>query len=66
MSHHCYGCVVCLMHVSCVCVLVESNQRVDVVVLRSQLLSNKALANMQLKNYRSCIKDCDLVRGDSG
>ena len=27
---------------------------------RSQLLSNRAMINLNLKNYNMCIKDCEL------
>jgi hypothetical protein len=37
----------------------DLGEHVDVPVLRSQIIGNKALAQLNLKNYRTCINVCD-------
>lgn len=41
----------------------DEGRNIDIPKLRSQVISNKALAQFGLKNYRTCITECDKALG---
>ena len=42
----------------------DDGRNVNISKLRSQIISNKAFAHLGLKNYRTCITECDKALGD--